>query len=388
MKGKCVIPRGPRFGSQFAGRQAVCLLAWLAGIAAAPAAQARWTTAEADVDGVRISVEMWSNRRVPAELADGAIDEYARVRGLTDAVNPGSELALVNALAAAQAVEVGAELFALVDLTLELAERTGGAFDPTTAAVSGTSAVTNGVPLDFRSVELDRERGTVRFAAPQLRLDPTAVAAGHALAHAAAYLRANGVEHARLVARGIAYYIGDHRRRPWLHAVGSVSEPSDAPNAPSPPNALNAPNAPNASNAPNAPNASNASNASNAPNARNAPNAPGSAGRLAQLSLSDVAVASVGSFALLLENEPVILENEASVVPGVPSRRARRLLRSATVVGPDPLIAEGLAEMILGLGAVAGFERLRAFPGYDAVVFDWSGQVAHTVGLNVVYGGR
>src|SRR5690606_28272651 len=107
---------------------------------------------------------------------------------------------------------------------LELAMRTGGAFDPTTVAASEATDATSGTPLDFRSVELDRERSSVRFAAPQLRLDASAVATSHALALAAARLRANGVEHGRLLARGIAYYIGDRRGRPWLHGV---SQPSD-----------------------------------------------------------------------------------------------------------------------------------------------------------------
>lgn len=299
------------------------------------------------MDGVRVTVEMWSNRRIPSELADAAIDEYARVRRLTDVAEASSALALVNARAVAQPVRVGAEIFALFDLTLELAARTGGAFDATTVVASAASAAADGSPLDFRGVELDRERGTVRFAAPQLRLDPNTVATGHALAFAADFLRTRGVENARLIARGVAYYIGDRRGRPWLHGVSSMSQPSDTPDA---------------------------------------PDSGGPSGRLAQLSLSDVAVASVGSFALLLENESVFFENELVAV-GVPSGPEHRPLRSATVFGPNPLIAEGLAHAVLELGAVAGFERLGAFPGYDAIIFDWSGEVAHTAGLNVVYGG-
>ena len=254
--------------------------------ATAPPAQARWTTAEADVDGVKVTVEIWSNRRIPAELAAAAIEEYARVRRLIDETDLGSEPAL----------------------------------------------------------DLNGERGAGRSASPQLQLDVRAVATGQALAFAAARLRSAGVENARLIARGVAYYIGDRRGRPWFHGISSARQLAEL----------------------------DAANFSQ---------------KLAQLSLSDAAVASVGSFSLLLENEPVFFEDEPAVVAGVPSRQERLPLRSATVFGPNPAHAEGLAQMILELGAVAGFERLLTFPGYDAIVFNSAGEVAHTAGLTVVYGG-
>lgn len=184
---------------------------------------------------MQVTVQIWSNRRIPAELADAAIEEYTRVRRLIAAADPGSELALLTVGAAAEEADV---------------------------------------------------------SPPQLRFRVSTVATSYALTHAAQQLRANSVEHARLAARGIAYYIGDRRGQPWLHGVSLASEPR---------------------------------------------------GDIAQLPLADAAVASAGSFALFLDAEVVFVEDVAD-----PERHG---VRSATVFGPNPLTAERMANLIRGRDA-------------------------------------
>lgn len=305
-----------------------------ASILAARAAEARWTVAEALIHGEMVTVEIWSNREVPSELAAGAIDEYTRVRGLTDVADPKSEISHVNDNAAAQAVNIGAELFVFVDLALGIANRTSGAFDPTSLApgfsISPLSRNNDRAPLDYRSVILDREQSTLHFAVPELRFDSSALAPAYALAAAREWLRMLGVEHARLRTRGIASYIGDRRGESWSHGVS----------------------------------------------------APGLfQQKIVRLSMTDAAVASVGA---------MIIYNERNVVftdDGVRGSQGRPL-RSATVFGRNAVIAAGLAELILERGAVLGFEHLLEFPEYEAVVFEWSGEVAHTFGMDMTYSDR
>jgi thiamine biosynthesis lipoprotein ApbE len=196
-----------------------------ASVLAARVAEARWTVAEALVDGEMVTVEIWSNRNVPGELAAGAIDEYTRLHRLTDVTDPRSEISHVNDNAAAQAVDIGAELFVFVDLALGIAERTSGAFDPTSLApgfsLNRLSRDNDRAPLDYRSVILDRQQSTIHFAVPQLRFDSRALATAYALAAAAEWLRMRGVENGRLRTRGIASYIGDRRGESWSHGVSA-----------------------------------------------------------------------------------------------------------------------------------------------------------------------
>lgn len=301
---------------------------------AAQAAEARWTVAEAVVDSTSVTVEIWSSRDVPEELAARAIEEYGRLRGLTSAVDPASELSRVNANAAAEAVDVGAELFVFLDLALRLAEKTNGVVDPTSTALrfssNRPSADDARSPLDYRSVVFDREQSRIHFAVPDVRLGGGALGAAYALAGTCEWLRTQGVQHAQVRARGNACYVGDRRGEPWSYGVTL-------------PEALR--------------------------------------GRIVRLALADAAVASVGDFTIYDDRKVVF-----TVTPTPES--AARSLRSATVFGRNAMIAAGLAQMIYERGPVLGFENLLEYPEYEAFVFDWSGEVAHTFGMEMTYSER
>jgi hypothetical protein len=97
--------------------------------------------------------------------------------------------------------------------------------------------------------------------------------------------------------------------------------------------------------------------------------------------MTDAAIASVG--AVIIHNDRKVVFTDAEI-----RGSQERPLRSATVFGRNAMIAAGLAHLILERGAVLGFEHLLAFPEYEAVVFDWAGDVAHTFGMEMTYSDR
>lgn len=78
---------------------------------------------------------------IPCEEATAAFSEvfaeFHRVEAMVSLDHPDSELAKVNAAAGGEPVVVGDELFRLLQWAIAIAEDSGGAFDPTFAAMDG-----------------------------------------------------------------------------------------------------------------------------------------------------------------------------------------------------------------------------------------------------------
>ena len=66
---------------------------------------------------------------------------------------------------------------------------------------------------------LDRERRTIVFTTPGVRINLGGIAKGYVVQHAAEMLRAHGVEHALLNAGGDTRVIGDRRGQPWIVGI-------------------------------------------------------------------------------------------------------------------------------------------------------------------------
>jgi len=123
-----------------------------------------------------------------------------------------SELSTVNRRAAKESVVLAPDFFALLELSLQLAESTGGAFDPTVGPLMKTWGFYRGkgsLPsrgaisaareiVGAHHVDLDESNRSVRFDAPGVEIDLGGIAKGYALDKAAAILRTHGVENSLL----------------------------------------------------------------------------------------------------------------------------------------------------------------------------------------------
>jgi thiamine biosynthesis lipoprotein len=133
-------------------------------------------------------------------------------------------------------VVVGAELFELLETSLEYSRLTDGAFDITYASVGfmydfrarrrpAEEQIAAALPaVNYRHVVLDRESSSVGFSQPGVRIDLGGIGKGHAVDRAIAVLSSLGIAHALVTAGGDSRVIGDKRGRAWM--VG-VRDPDD-----------------------------------------------------------------------------------------------------------------------------------------------------------------
>ena len=158
---------------------------------------------------------------VAAEAADGPGAEVAlaaawaaleRVDSLMSTWRDDSDLARVNAGAAAAPVAVDPETAGLVAAALDLAAASGGAFDPTVLPLMRAWGLRGGEPrvpvgaelagllavTGARLVQVDTLAATIAFARPGVALDLGGIAKGHALDQARAAMLAAGAVGGRL----------------------------------------------------------------------------------------------------------------------------------------------------------------------------------------------
>lgn len=133
-----------------------------------------------------------------------------------------SELSQLNTRAAFQPVAVSPDLFRVIAKSLEISRETDGAFDVTIRPLADLwgftwneyrmateSELKAALPhVDYRFVELDSSRRTVRFRAPGVSIDLGGIAKGFAVDCAIQRLRALGVSNAMVKAGGDLRVIG------------------------------------------------------------------------------------------------------------------------------------------------------------------------------------
>lgn len=192
-----------------------CLLL-LAGQLGAAAAHAEWLNRTVDgTMGTRIVVELWADDAVRGNAAiDAVMAEMNRIDLAMSTYKPDSELSRLNARAAREPVRVSAELFDLLNTAMEYSRITGGAFDVTYASVGfmydfrarqrpSDTAIAAALPaVNYKLVQLDKARRTVRYLREGVRIDLGGIAKGHAVDLAAEALRKAGVTAFRINAGG------------------------------------------------------------------------------------------------------------------------------------------------------------------------------------------
>ena len=139
--------------------------------------------------------------------AEEAFDEIDRLEAQLSLFRPTSEIANVNARAAAEPVRVSPETFRLLEHAARLSAETGGTFDITIAPLMRAWGFVNGsghladpwqlaaarACVGMNLVQLDAAARTVRFARQGVMLDLGAIGKGYAVGRAAELLREAGI---------------------------------------------------------------------------------------------------------------------------------------------------------------------------------------------------
>jgi len=313
--------------------------ALLAGALWALPSKAEWLGEKIDLMGTSVSVELWHEDRAEGErLVAAVLDEYRRIDEMMSTYKPTSEISRVNELAAKAPVTIGDELFSLIARSIELSERSGGAFDisyesigylydfrahrrPTQAEIDEHL-----IAIDYRGIVLDRGQHTIAFELPGMRINLGGIAKGYAIEQAAAMLRRNGIEHALLNAGGDSRLVGDRRGQPWIVGIRHPRADSEV---------------------------------------------------VTRLPLVDEAISTSGDYERFFEEDGKRYHHIIDPATGQPTGE----MMSATVIGPDATITDGLSTTLFVLGIDTGLALIETFDGYEAILVDRAGRLAYSSGL-------
>jgi len=302
-------------------------------------AQAAWVGDAIDLMGTRVSVELWADDEARGRgLVAEVMREYHRVDDAMSTYKPDSEISRVNAHAADAPMVISAELFGLVERSLELSAASGGAFDitydsvgylydfrahqrPTDAQIAERLGA-----VDYRHVVLDRAERSIFFKTAGVRINLGGIAKGYVVERAAAMLRERGVQHALLNAGGDTRVIGDRRGQPWI--VG-IRHPRVADEV------------------------------------------------VTRLPLVDEAISTSGDYERYFEENGRRYHHIINPATGRPTEG----ILTVTVIGPDGTMTDGLDTAIFVLGVDKGLELIESYPEYETIIVDAAGKVSYSKGL-------
>lgn len=152
-----------------------------------------------------------------------------------------SEVARINSMAGQDPVAVTGDTLSVLDVSLQVAQTTSGAFDPTVGALVDLweqAREHNRLPtagqlqtaldqVDYNGLILDRDASTASLARPELVLDLGGSAKGHVVDVAASSLRNQGITRAFIDAGGDIAVLGRRdRRNPWRIGIADPLNPS------------------------------------------------------------------------------------------------------------------------------------------------------------------
>jgi thiamine biosynthesis lipoprotein len=305
------------------------------------ASSAAWFGERIDLMGTSVSVELWHDDAAVGErLVAEVIAEFRRIDAAMSTYRDSSEISRVNAEAANAPVRISAELYGLIDASLEISRRSNGAFDVSYESIGhlydfrarqrpGSEQIALALPaVDFSAIELDAQRSTIAFARPGMRINLGGIAKGYAVERAAELLRVQGVEHAVLNAGGDTRVLGDRRGQPWIVGIRHPREEADTV-------------------------------------------------MLTRMPLIDEAISTSGDYERFFEVNGERIHHIIDPGTGRPTDE----LMSVTVIGPDAVLTDALSTTVFVLGMQRGLALIETYAGYEAIVADRSGALRYSNGL-------
>jgi len=302
-------------------------------------AVADWYYETAEKMGTLITVQFWADDPAQAPVLTAlAMAEIDRIENSMSTYIEGTEMWRVNAEAAVKPVVVSRELFDLIRKSLELSEFTEGAFDITYDSVGSKydfhsnerpddAAIDAALSkINFKLVELDESELSVRFLQEGVRINLGGIAKGYTVEKVIELMANAGVAHASVTAGGDTRLLGDRRGKPWLFGIRHPDREQAV---------------------------------------------------VTRLPLIDEAISTSGDY------ERFFIEDGERyhhiINPG--SGRPTKGIRSATVLGPDGTMTDGLSTSVFVSGVAAGIALIERLPGYETVVIEDTGKLHFSSGL-------
>ena len=302
-------------------------------------ARADWYRRENSIMTTRIYVELWADDASAGERAiDAVMKSMHEIDDLMSTYKPESQVSRVNSRAAIEPVAVDKELFDVIRASLDFSQLTAGAFDITYASVGymydfrhhrrpTEAQIKAALPgVNWRHIELDPVRRTVKFQRPGMRIDLGGIAKGYSVDRAIEILRSLGVRNAEVTAGGDSRMMGDHRGRPWIVAIRHPDDPNKV---------------------------------------------------VTRLPLSDTAMSTSGDYERYYDENGVRYHHIIDPRTGHSASR----VRSATIIAPTAIQTDGLSKTAFVLGAEEALKVINRLPGVDAIFVKPDGRVLYSNGL-------
>jgi thiamine biosynthesis lipoprotein len=323
---------------RIAGLTGVLLLA----LAAALPARAAWIDRTEAIMGTRVYVQLWADDPAKGNAAlDAVMAEMRRIDALMSHYKPDSQISLINQGAALEPVQVDPELFDLIKLSTHFSEITQGAFDITYASVGylynyplhvhpTEEQIRAALPgVNWRNLEFDAARHTIRFGHAGMRIDLGGIAKGYAVDRGVAILKARGIEHALVTAGGDSRLLGDRLGRPWLVSIAHPDDPHNSDKV------------------------------------------------VTRIPLSDAAVSTSGDYERYFDEDGVRYHHIIDPHTGHSANK----VRSSTIIGPTATQTDGLSKTAFVLGPEKALEIINRMPEFDAVFVTPTGRLLYSKGL-------
>jgi len=193
--------------------------------------------------GTGVTLTIWGNDEVKAaRAASAAFAELNRVDTVMSSWLGTSDVSIINASEPGSAVHVGDEVFSVIELAIDAAKKTGGAFDITVGGFRGLwkfdEDLDKSIPtaaeikkrvalVDWRQIRLDSKAKTVSLAKPGMRITLGGIAKGHAVDRAVKLLRDRGIKDFILQAGGDLYVSGSKGPKPWTVGIRDPRGPRE-----------------------------------------------------------------------------------------------------------------------------------------------------------------
>lgn len=273
----------------------------------------------------------WANARI-----DEVVAEISRIERLLTTYRDDSQTNQINANAGIRPVPVDAEVFSLIERSLRLSVLTQGAFDLTYGSIDkrlwNFDTTMTALPdpqtarrmvrlINYRNVQLDRANHSVFLTKKGMRIGFGGIGKGYAAEQAKRLLRERGVDSGIVNAAGDLTTWGTQPNgQPWT--IG-IADPD-------------------------------------------APVATGFRRAFSYLSISDMAVATSGSY----EKYALIGGKRYSHTIDPKTGYPVAGIKSVTILGPNAELADALATPVMVMGVRVGLDMINQMRGIAAIVID------------------
>lgn len=289
--------------------------------------------------GTEVSVYLWhEDDDVAAQAVEAVFAEMDRINAMMSTYVETSQISEVNRGAAVDWVVAGAELYRIVQRSLDISLLTRGAFDITYDSVGqhydfrerrrpdSATVARELEKIDYRFVETDDANFALRFAHEGVRINLGGIAKGYAVERGVQVLVDLGVRHARVTAGGDTRLLGDRLGQPWV--IG-VRDPNDE-------NAVTV-----------------------------------------RLPLEDEAISTSGDYERFFIEDGTRYHHIIQPATGAPAAE----VRSTTVVGPDAVMTDALSTSVFVMGVDQGLRLISTLPDYEGIAIDAEGRLYYSDGL-------